>query len=176
MVERIQYAARWPWPTNAFGTGLSLQRIDPVQYGNDPANWRATTPTAGSANSAVPADADTDGLPDYWEWVHFAGLANDGWGDSDADGFRDRDEYRAGTDPLDASSALVAGVIHSPTGNRGIVFTAVVGRNYAVQYRDDLTVETWLTLAEVGPLTATQSVTVDDPGIAHARFYRVGLP
>lgn len=37
-----------PWPVEADGRGLSLHRIDPAAYGNDPANWRAAPPSPGT--------------------------------------------------------------------------------------------------------------------------------
>jgi hypothetical protein len=39
-----------PWPVKANGQGLSLSRIDPHAYGNDPENWKAATPSPGQAN------------------------------------------------------------------------------------------------------------------------------
>ncbi len=39
-----------PWPTEADGRGLSLNRLFPSRYGNDPNNWQATIVTPGSAN------------------------------------------------------------------------------------------------------------------------------
>jgi hypothetical protein len=39
-----------PWPVKADGQGSSLVRINPTTYGNDPANWKAATPSPGSAN------------------------------------------------------------------------------------------------------------------------------
>jgi hypothetical protein len=39
-----------PWPTEADGSGLSLNRIFPSRYGNDPNNWQATIPSPGSVN------------------------------------------------------------------------------------------------------------------------------
>ena len=38
------------WPVGANGQGSSLNRIDPATYGNDPANWKAATPSPGAAN------------------------------------------------------------------------------------------------------------------------------
>ena len=58
---------------------------------------------------AEQSDGDGDGLPDNWEMLHFgsltnsAGLASD---DFDHDGFNDRSEYVAGTDPADSQSYL----------------------------------------------------------------------
>jgi len=36
-----------PWPTSPDGSGDSLNRIVPTNYGNDVANWDANTPTPG---------------------------------------------------------------------------------------------------------------------------------
>ncbi len=38
------------WHTGADGEGLSLNRLFPTRYGNDPNNWQATLITPGSAN------------------------------------------------------------------------------------------------------------------------------
>lgn len=39
-----------PWPRGADGFGLSLNRLSPMRYGNDPNNWQATIATPGQAN------------------------------------------------------------------------------------------------------------------------------
>ena len=39
-----------PWPREADGLGLSLNRRAPTRYGNDPNNWEAAIPSPGSAN------------------------------------------------------------------------------------------------------------------------------
>lgn len=39
-----------PWPREADGLGLSLNRRAPMRYGNDPNNWEAALPSPGSAN------------------------------------------------------------------------------------------------------------------------------
>ncbi len=36
-----------PWPAEADGQGYSLTRVNLNEYGNDPANWQAATPTPG---------------------------------------------------------------------------------------------------------------------------------
>ncbi len=56
-VDRVTYsdgahpgdfsAGEDPWPLEADGQGLSLHRIDPGTYGNDPVNWKAAAPSPG---------------------------------------------------------------------------------------------------------------------------------
>ncbi len=47
-VERVNYNDVAPWPTGADGFGLTLQRIVPGRYANDPTNWIAAAPTPGA--------------------------------------------------------------------------------------------------------------------------------
>jgi CotH protein/lamin tail-like protein/chitobiase/beta-hexosaminidase-like protein len=47
--DRIVYGDG-SWPLEANGQGLSLHRIDPARYGNDPANWQAASPSPGRPN------------------------------------------------------------------------------------------------------------------------------
>jgi len=35
------------WPTEADGTGKSLDRLSNIAYGNDPVNWHTTSPSPG---------------------------------------------------------------------------------------------------------------------------------
>ncbi|HEY5910109.1 MAG TPA: lamin tail domain-containing protein [Verrucomicrobiae bacterium] len=55
MAEKVTYHQNSPWPTNADGFGSSLQRRDPAAYGNDPINWFAGVPSAGTNNAEVPS-------------------------------------------------------------------------------------------------------------------------
>jgi CotH kinase protein/Lamin Tail Domain/Bacterial Ig domain/Calx-beta domain/Immunoglobulin domain len=49
-VDRVKYYDAGPWPLAADGFGLSLQRVDDSQFGNDPVNWVAAPPSPGAAN------------------------------------------------------------------------------------------------------------------------------
>src|SRR5262249_26323168 len=49
LVERVKYSDSPPWPTGADGSGLSLQRVSPSSYGNDPTNWTAAASTPGGS-------------------------------------------------------------------------------------------------------------------------------
>src|SRR5262249_12570795 len=60
-------------------------------------------------------DANLNGIADVWERHYFADGDVQGDSDSDGDGFSNRDEYLAGTDPLDPGSALRLSV-HAENG------------------------------------------------------------
>jgi hypothetical protein len=44
----IEYSNRAPWNAGADGLGFSLTRLELAGYGNDPTQWTAASPTAGS--------------------------------------------------------------------------------------------------------------------------------
>src|SRR5262249_43880015 len=101
LVERIKYSDRAPWPPAADGFGLTLQRLVPSSYGNEPTNWIAVAPSPGSnyvpggtppiitsqpGNRFVPVDNGTDvslsasatgTAPLHYQW-RFNGLNLDG--------------------------------------------------------------------------------------------------
>ncbi|MBI3867685.1 MAG: lamin tail domain-containing protein [Verrucomicrobia bacterium] len=47
-VDGVRYNDHAPWPPEADGAGPSLQRKNPLAYGNDPANWQAALSTPGT--------------------------------------------------------------------------------------------------------------------------------
>jgi len=65
-VDRIDYSdgshgqgfpgGRDPWPIDTDGYGLSLSRLFPTRYSNDPNNWQAAVPTPGSVNGSHSAE------------------------------------------------------------------------------------------------------------------------
>ena len=44
MVDRVSYDDRAPWPVEADGSGVALQRRQVAGYGNEPTNWTITLP------------------------------------------------------------------------------------------------------------------------------------
>ncbi|HEY9074476.1 MAG TPA: hypothetical protein VIN67_10135, partial [Desulfobaccales bacterium] len=106
---QIRYSAASPWPTNASGTGSSLQRLAPASYGNDPANWFVGAPTAAQPNTTNPLDTNGDGLPDAWQIQYFGSISSPSArpdADPDHDGANNLQEYLAGTDPTDPNSVF----------------------------------------------------------------------
>ncbi len=49
-VDRVSYSDTAPWPASPDGLGDSLRRVTPSQYGNDPVNWSAGSPSPGANN------------------------------------------------------------------------------------------------------------------------------
>lgn len=89
-LDTVAYDDAAPWPAVG-GNGASLERVNPLAFGDDPVNWRAAAggspgtpgasslaawtthffPAAEQANPAVSgalADPDGDGLPNLAEW------------------------------------------------------------------------------------------------------------
>jgi hypothetical protein len=131
-------------------------------------------------------DTDADGIPDSWmiqQFGHATGLASDrsrAQDDADADGMSNRQEYLAGTGPLDAQSCLRLDAQHvgSGVGRPQLSFTAMPEIDYTVQYADDVTSGIWHKLADVPADLTTRIIKLIDPGARSVpvRFYRVVTP
>lgn len=124
------------------------------------------------------SDADTDSLPDSWEIAHFGSL-NSPVGapeaDADADHFSTRQEFLAGTDPLDAASALR--IISARWTEAGVVirFSSVAGKGYRIERTASLK-GPWSTVTNLVPGTGELGEVVDasaDQG--GLWFYRIRL-
>ena len=119
-------------------------------------------------------DLDNDGLGDAWEARYgFSAAADEAAGDADGDGMTNRDEYLAGSSPVNAASNF-----HTPqlTEIEGInvlnlTWHGSPARNYAVQVSPDLT--TWATIATLPGLTGPTSFVVEAPVRPVRHYYKV---
>jgi hypothetical protein len=146
---------------------------------------RADEPTTATAVSSlftvvtVPADADNDGLPDGWELRYFNAIDAPGAGpddDPDHDGLNNREEYRAGTDPLDPRSNLVITSVRLQGGNVRLEFTTVAGRQYRVERTEDLNAPSWSLVANNVRGTGAAVTVIDIGGATRSSgFYRASL-
>ncbi|HSH16939.1 MAG TPA: hypothetical protein VLD18_12945, partial [Verrucomicrobiae bacterium] len=127
-----------------------------------------------TATLALP-DSDGDGLPDSWELTWFGMLDRDGGGDADGDGVSDRDEFIAGTSPINDTSVLAALPIQAGSGGEPVIlWAAVPGRKYRVQYKDDFNEPGWATLpGDVWADSSTGRKRDQTGAVTPQRFYRV---
>jgi hypothetical protein len=117
-------------------------------------------------------DSDNDGMDDDWEVAHFGNLTRGGAGDQDGDGQTDLQEFLAGTDPTNGGSILrVLTITPMGGGSTTVVWSAVVGRKYVVQYKDSLDAS-WANASSVIEAN-TASTSFADNSSSAQRFYRV---
>ncbi len=175
-IERVVYSNAAPWAVAANGTGFSLQRLNFVAYGNEPTNWLASGPNAGTSGVL---DSDGDGLPDAWEDAHGLNtFANDAALDSDHDGFSNWQEYQAGTDPQNNASDLRFEGVDSASDGNDIRFIAQSGHSYTIQFSESLADGTWQKLADVAAENVSRVVHIKDSigSGDDLRFYRLVTP
>ncbi len=173
LVERVHYTDVSPWPAEADGLGLSLQRLTVSDFGNDPVNWQAATPTPGP--QPAPGDTDGDGMPDEWEMAN--GLSKDNPADAaldaDSDGATNLEEYWAGTDPQDPQS-LYQLTLNFGGGEVTLQFTAQANKAYALEYRDGLAAGApWQVLTNIPFATFQRLIQYPDTPGSATRFYRL---
>jgi hypothetical protein len=179
LVERVHYFDIGPWPAGADGTGLSLQRLADDEFGNDPINWTAATPTPGPQGGS--SDSDGDGMPDWWENLYNFDPFNSGDAnlDSDGDGLTNLQEFMAGTNPRSAQSVLRFTSI--TTGANGanvtLTFTAASNQTYSIMWKESLDAGEWTKLADFGAQAAERTeIFVDPLPPSPMRVYRLVTP
>ncbi|CAA6692454.1 MULTISPECIES: DUF2961 domain-containing protein [unclassified Lentimonas] len=119
-------------------------------------------------------DSDADGMSDDWE-SRMAGdlttLTIDG--DSDRDGSIDLNEFKAGSDPLDATERFEIFTISIiPLGPKLTWFTADE-HSYTIERKDSLNEDSWTPVAT--SLTKGTWIDLSTEAQPDARFYRVRI-
>lgn len=121
-----------------------------------------------TTQSMIDADSDNDGIPDWWEMLHFGNLTTaDATSDSDSNGVSDLAEYIAGTDPNNPTDffRVVSHVHDLDITETSVEFTTNSTRLYRIEYSDDLGIfDPWTNSAlgtfapDAGP-TTTKTIT-----------------
>ncbi|MDD4734704.1 MAG: carbohydrate-binding protein [Kiritimatiellae bacterium] len=150
---------------------------------------RITTPESGEAEAysdsvtitrAAGTDSNGDGIPDAWYEQNGFTPSGPSIADEDTDGdtLSNREEYRLGTNPRDAASALCMDRI-GPLAGAGVPvrWQSVGGRQYRIEYSDDLTAGfvPLITVTESAPYGTATNRTYNDASAANRsnRYYRV---
>lgn len=127
----------------------------------------------------TPLDTNANGIADDWEIRYYGTNVVAAGADTDRDGASTWFEYRAGTDPTNATSVLALRLAKGITAS-GLQLTWPVsaGRAYAVQTAGDLVHGDWY--SEAGPWTASQGIasmtwTQTNRLVTTGGYYRVGV-
>lgn len=120
------------------------------------------------------ADADTDGLPDSWEYRYFGDVTTAvASNDADADGHSNAAEYTANTDPRDPASVFKASAIDRQGAAIQISVTSSAQRNYTLWRSLSLDSTTiWTPIAgPIAGLDGTLILTDSEP--SSQTYYRI---
>jgi hypothetical protein len=151
---------------NADGRSACIGIEDPTGTRGCPVSYY--TVGAVSNNSAItftptclPADANTNGLPDAFERFYFGTLGVSPTADSDGDGQNNLAEFLAGTDPTQAASVLrFQGIQRSSPTQFIIRWQSIPGRTYNIWQWTDFVSWSKLTVDPIiGSSTGTNSYT-----------------
>ena len=123
------------------------------------------------------ADTDSDGIADAWERLKFGNLTTaNGTSDFDLDGFSDRNEYLADTNPNDAASRLIITAFSPSPGGTvpSLTWSSVLTRQYRIQKSLNLNPLVWLD-SGLGLISPDGAITTRNFADTNApmRFYRV---
>ena len=174
--EKVAYRPVAPWPAAAAGGGGSLQRDALLAYANDPANWFAAVPTAGTLSSQTSQDLDSDGMPDVWELSNGTNpFVPDSDEDPDGDGMKSISEYLAGTDPNNPESALKLEAHIFGANFLNLRFTAQAGHSYTVLASPVLNETEWTRISDIPSAPTNRAISLDQP-TADELFYRLVTP
>ena len=172
LVEQVGYRSSTPWSVDVNGTGLSLGRLSPHTYADNPENWRAMWPSPGAH------DSDGDGLPDEWELANglspYSAAGHDGsTGDPDGNGLPNREAYWTDQPAWFGPTQIECALSPDDPDSMLVAFNAIPGRHYRLFSRAGHAGASWELEFDVPPILFAQTVSVSLPRSDVARWYRV---
>jgi hypothetical protein len=127
----------------------------------------------GPVTLSVLEDFDHDGLPDSWEVARGLNTNNtaDAALDWDGDGLSNLQEYLAGTDLMEPTSALRIGSVQALAGGGVFLqFEAQSNRTYSVHMREAVTLAPWHSIADLITGSTNRLITVTNTSPSNAIF------
>jgi uncharacterized repeat protein (TIGR01451 family) len=139
------------------------------------ANDTAGHIAVGNVFAVEPAtDADGDGLPDTWKARYFGSPRINPDADADGDGLSNAEEFRAGTNPADAASAVRILAVELRGPDVVIRFASVSGRAYRLERIGDLSRPGWTEVIDRVPGTGGAVEVIDLNAASRGNcFYRL---
>ena len=132
--------------------------------------------TPNSASTlAVLSDSDLNSLPDEWEFQFFNQLGVSPTADADGDGLSNYFEYVSGHSPVNANDKFVQKIDKLVTGNLTLTWSSFSGRDYVIERSIDLSA--WTPFATV-PAAASPAVSTTfdlGPPSSSATYFRFRL-
>jgi len=195
----LSYSCTTPLPADGMGNITNAPLF--VDYAGGNLRLQSNSPciNAGS-NITAPAGPDLDGNPRIagatvdigayefqapqslisYAWLQQYGLPTDGSADAadpDGDGMNNWQEWRCGTSPTDASSALRLLSAQRTGTNITVTWQSVAGVNYFLERSTDLAVPSSFTPLATSILgqPGTTSYIDTNAAVNGPRFYRVGV-
>jgi hypothetical protein len=158
--------AGWLLKTQAEGTQRTARRFGSREGGSAAILDLGFTPGTGG-------DADGDGIPDEWEFLHFdCATGAVATADGDFDRANNENEYVADTDPNNSNSFFSVSSIE--IGSIIVGFQGAEGRTYDVQFNEDPVNGAWNNLRQDIPGDGS-IIMVTDTNQSPARNYRVSV-
>lgn len=162
-VDEVEYGVAWPWPAAGRIGGRSIEKIEPLWYGNDPAHWWAGLPGGTPGAGLSDGDSDADSIPDEWELEQFGDLGPpEPVPDRDGDGRPDIWQFLDGSGVSNAAPPLALEWVQMTPPTAGFQTRPAVGpgyqgrrRFYAVETSTSLTASAW------APLTGYERILAD---------------
>jgi uncharacterized protein (DUF1800 family) len=118
-------------------------------------------------------DLNHNGMSDIWEWMYSAYGINPNT-DPDGDGFPNRLESIAATDPFNSNSYPYIPSMSSSATNFSVTLPCALGKQYQLQSTGALDDTNWIVETNLVARSGT-NVTLTAPLTSAARFYRVSI-
>lgn len=79
LIERVRYNDKAPWPTEANGTGPSLERLPPTGFGQEPLSWKTPTIFGTPGSLGIPQSGLAITKDSFWNYIATASTPAVNW-------------------------------------------------------------------------------------------------